>query len=118
MLALDMENLAYCFSASSIEEYVTENRPGNFALGFVCDDVFIVRYIGRAEENLRDKLKSYLGDAYQYFKFSYALSSREAFEKECKIYHRFGGCKKLHNLIHPSRGNHMDWKCPVCNIYE
>lgn len=118
MPSLEMEDLAYYFSDTSIDQYVTEIRPGNFALGYVHDDVFIVRYIGRADENLRDELKLFIGNTYQRFKFSYALSSQEAFEKECNIYHRFGGSKKLHNLTHPSRGNHTDWKCPVCGIYD
>lgn len=117
MVSLEMDDLAYYFNDTSIDEYV-KACPGTFALGYVHDDIFVVRYIGRSEKNLQDDLKSYIGNTYQRFKFSYALSPQEAFEKECYIYHRFGGSKKLHNLTHPARGNHCDWKCPVCSIYD
>lgn len=118
MPSLEMQDLAYYLSLNSIDAYVTETSPGNFALGYVHDDTFIVRYIGRAEENLREELKTYIDSTYQHFKFSYAPSSEEAFAKECRLYHRFGGSKKLHNLTHPSRDNHLDWRCPVCSIYD
>lgn len=118
MPSLEMEDLAYYFNDTSIDEYVTESRPGNYALGYVHDDIFIVRYVGRSEHDLKDELKSHIGSPYQRFKFSYSLTPQDAFEKECRVYHRFGGNKKLHNLTHPNRGSHFDWKCPVCSIYD
>lgn len=119
MPTLEMEDLAYHFSDSSIDQYVTQTGPGNFALGYVHDDIFVVRYVGRSEEDLKTELKSHLcGSTYQRFKFSYACSPQEAFVKECHNYHSFGGSKKLHNLTHPARGNNLSWKCPICSIYD
>ena len=49
------------------------------------------------------------------FKYSYASNIKEAFEKECKNYHDFGGWDSLDNIYHPARLEGTDYKCPICN---
>jgi len=52
--------------------------------------------------------------------FSYAESVKDAFEKECRDYHEFGGSDKLDNEEHPKCPDGMDWKCPDwwCRLFR
>ncbi|WP_256361369.1 hypothetical protein [Methylomonas koyamae] len=74
---------------------------------------FVVKYVGRAEEDLNVRLKQHVGK-YPKFKFSYAASPQAAFEKVCRNFHDFGGTQKLGNTVHPKPPVHADWKCPCC----
>jgi len=75
-----------------------------------------VRYVGRSDTDVNSRLRSWVGkdSRYKQFKYSYATSSKEAFEKECKNYHDFGGSESLDNKDHPQRPEGTNWKCPVC----
>lgn len=99
---------------SEIDSEVTKSSPGNFAFGFIKKNRFYVYYIGRSDTNLNDSLKKLIGE-HKMFKFSYAKSPKEAFEKECIDFHEFGGLKKLYNKNHPKKPDGTDLKCPVCN---
>jgi hypothetical protein len=50
---------------------------------------------------------------YTHFRFSYAASPQEAFEKECCNYHDFGGSYGLDNERHPAPSEGESWKCPM-----
>jgi hypothetical protein len=50
---------------------------------------------------------------YTHFQFSYAPSSRTAFEKECRNYHDFGCSYGLDNERHPAAPEGVEWHCPV-----
>lgn len=46
-------------------------------------------------------------------------NSKEAFEKECKNYHDFGGdIGSLDNDIHPDRPEGKEYECPICDIFD
>jgi hypothetical protein len=49
---------------------------------------------------------------YTHFRFSYAVSAKAAFEKECCNYHDFGGSYGLDNERHPTPPGDESWKCP------
>jgi hypothetical protein len=49
---------------------------------------------------------------YTHFRFSYAVSAKAAFEKECCNYHDFGGSYGLDNERHPTPPEGEPWKCP------
>lgn len=49
---------------------------------------------------------------YTHFRFSYAVSAKAAFEKECCNYHDFGGSQGLDNERHPTPSEGESWKCP------
>lgn len=109
------------FNLKTINEEIIKTQAGNYALGYkkVNDDgtgTFIVQYVGRADSNVKGRLKNHLSETkYKKFKFSYATSPKSAFEKECKNYHDFE-CPD--NSIHPDRPDGANWKCPVCAIFN
>ena len=89
MIILDMKG-SFPLSEKKIDEVVIEKSPGNYALGLVNDEkTFIVQYVGRSDTDVNKRLKDWV-KKYNRFKFSYASSSKAAFEKECKNYHDFG----------------------------
>lgn len=119
MASLGM-NGPYSLSTDEIDRVVTQKSPGNYALGYVSDSTFCPRYVGRSDEDVKARLKTWVGvnSRYKSFKFSYASSAKAAFEKECGNYHDFGGKDKLDNGQHPERPDGTGWKCPVCDIFD
>ena len=118
MASLDMIG-PHDLTAKEIERVVTQESAGNYALGEVSDSTFYVRYVGRSDDDVASRLKSWVGESKRYksFKYSYASSAKAAFEKESKNYHDFGEKEKLDNKEHPQRPKGTNWKCPVCDIY-
>lgn len=50
------------------------------------------------------------------FKSSYAENVQEAYEKECRNYHDFGGDRgKLRKTVHPAKSEDYKGNCPVCH---
>lgn len=105
------------YTRESINKYVPEGKPGNYALGTLDEEnnTFIVEYVGRADKNLKERIGHSLKE-YSHFKFSIASSPREAYYKECQNWHDFGGKEgKLHNDIHPDRPDGDEAaQCPIC----
>ena len=93
-----------------IEAHLQSDSPGVYALGNSREDLFITGYIGRATD-LRESLKAHIPGPYQLFKFAYALSDRDAFEKQCELYHEFVG---LDNIHHPCPPDRTALLCPRC----
>lgn len=117
MSGLGMEG-PFNFTAGDIDRTVARVSPGNYALGKADNpQVFTISYIGRADADVNRELKLRLNPAYAKFKFSYAASTREAFEKECRNFHDYGGSDNLDNPSHPDRPMNTDWKCPTCKIF-
>ena len=117
MPSLNMDG-PYVFTREEIDKRVTRIQCGNYALGKINKDNgnFIVCYVGRADYDLNDRLKQHVGEPYTHFKYSYATSPKDAFEKECNNYHDW---KNLHNKIHPDRpSDSKNWKCPRCNKFD
>lgn len=115
MASLNM-NGPYTFDLETINSEVTRTSTGNYALGYVnSKGTFIVQYVGRSDYNLKDRLKDHLKESFSSFKYSYAISPKAAFEKECNNYHSF---TPLRNKIHPDRPENTNWKCPICDIFD
>jgi len=71
--------------------------------------------VGRSDEDLNKRIKDYLESKYKYFRFDYAKSPKDAFDKECELYHDYRGDKgKLDNERHPDKKEGSNWKCPTC----
>ena len=117
-LELDMKG-SYQLTNEEIDERVSKKSPGNYALGYRDeeDKKFVVRYVGRSDDDLKQRLKKQV-EEYKRFKFSYATSSKEAFKKECKNYHDSGESENLDNTNHPDRPDDSDWECPFCDNFD
>ena len=104
----------------NIEKNVSKTSAGNYALGRTEGSTFYVLYVGRSDTDVKSRLLSWAAEKTKYtkFKFSYADTIKEAFEKECQNYHDFGESEKLDNDIHPDRPKGTDWKCRRCNIFN
>jgi hypothetical protein len=117
MVSLDMLG-PYDLSNANIDEFVFKTSEGNYALGVINQSSrkFVVKFVGRAEADLNVRLKQHVGK-YPKFKYSYATSPQDAFNKVCRNFHDFGGSKKLGNKSHPTPPSYSDWKCPCCDTF-
>lgn len=122
MASLNMGR-SYPYTLEEIETHIEPNRIGNYAYGYLNDDgKFVVKYVGRSDTDLRERIKHGLEDMkanpklkYQRFKFSYAETLEKAFMKECRNYHDFGGDRGgLINDHHPDSPDGAGCQCPYC----
>lgn len=103
-------------AADRVEKHLQANSPGVYALGEIVNGTFVIRVIGRADEDLRIALKAFVSGSYKHFKFSYALSPRDAFAKECQLFHSL---EVLHaRQPHPTPPKGMDLRCWTCAYTE
>jgi len=102
----------------SITDQIAMLSPGNYALGYEGKEgQFVVQYVGRSDNDLKDRLLQHAFEDCPLFEYSYATSSQAAFDKEWENYHDFGGSEgKLKNDRHPQRPDNSKWKCPKCKI--
>lgn len=115
MATLNMQG-PYDLTQAGVNSAVTQTSTGNYGLGYLnSDNTFIVQYVGRSDNDVNGRLKDWVGTKYKKFKYSFASSTKAAFEKECQNYHDFGGSEKLDNDVHPARPDGTNWKCPVCS---
>ncbi len=114
MASLNMKG-PYTFNSESINTHVTQTSPGNYAIGLINDQGnFMPKYIGRADMDLNKRLQNWIGmKNHPHFKFSYALSPKDAFIKECENWHAF---KPIENSQHPAKPLKEDWLCPECGL--
>jgi len=116
----------YTLDNETINRVITRTSPGTYVLCCayishtftICNlDLDIVYYVGRSDNDVKGELKDHVGK-YPRFKFDYFDSPKVAFEKECNIWHDFGGSEgKMDNKAHPARPEGTDWKCPKCDIF-
>jgi len=94
---------------TKVDEQVEKKKYGVYGLDRGSkDDPFKVYYIGRSDSCLNTRLKQHIGEEYngekyKWFKFDFASSIEEAFYKECRCYHHYGGKEKLDNEEHPKK---------------
>jgi len=85
--------------------------PGAYALGYLNDaGNLVVQRVGRSDNDLSNRLHDYIGQ-YRVFKFAFFNSAKDAFEKECQLYHDF---MPEDNINHPDRPTATNYSCPVC----
>lgn len=112
----------FILSDVEINSIVTKISPGAYALGYVKNDgTFVVLYVGRSDSDLNARLCSWVGEnkKYTHFKASYFPSAKAAFDKECLIYHDFGGPEnQLDNAMHPDRPKNQICTCSRCYIFD
>jgi hypothetical protein len=95
---------------------VTQISAGAYALGYTdTGGVYGVEYVGRSDDDLANRLQQHVSEPYRQFKASYFPSAKDAFEKECRLYHDF---PNQNNKAHPARTRGNNWSCPVCVIFD
>lgn len=101
---------------SEIDRAVYSGTPGAYSLGDFDGGSFFPRYMGRSDEDLSARLKQWADiGSYAYFKFCCFRTVLEAYNKECRLYHDWGGDRgKLDNDVHPAKPPSKAWSCPVC----
>lgn len=105
----------YRLTYDAIQSKVTLATPGVFALGYSGpDDIFYVNYIGRADKDLRARLRDFIGSD-SGFKFRALNSAEDAFRRECELFHAF---RPPGNRIHPCRPALTTWCCPRCGLLD
>lgn len=117
MASLDMLG-PFALTDNEVNKRVSENVMGNYAFGYIDKkSAFRVCYVGRSDSDLKKEIKQQMktdrAKGCTHFKFSTAKSKKEAFEKECRNYHDFGGNTKLHNKNHPDKPDGTEYECPV-----
>ncbi len=107
----------YPLTHEKIYEVITRTLPGAYILGWISNGTFYVQYVGRSNSDINNRLHFHVGK-YESFMFDYFLSPKSAFEKECELWHNFGGPEgRLDNKNHPDRPDGTNWRCPRCNIF-
>jgi hypothetical protein len=105
---------SYSLTTSSVTETVTQTCPGIFILGQAVEGSFQVKYVGWDEQDVAGALKFQVG-LYNRYKYEYAATAEEAFEKVCILYHMFMPAR---NKAHPERPGHTDAECPMCDAFD
>lgn len=104
----------YQLTFDGIASAVTRQSAGVYVLGHTTDEgKFRIQYIGRSDSDVRDTLRGYIGSNTS-FKYGYYPSSKDAFLKECDLYHDFG---PPGNKIHPDRPKGSSLECPRCRFF-
>lgn len=88
---------------------------GNYIAGneIQADGSLTVKYVGRSDYDLNARLKNWVG-TYSYFLYGHFSTQADAFDKECRLYHVFGGSASFDNAIHPAKPTGSSRTCPVC----
>jgi hypothetical protein len=121
LAVLDLQYGPFDFELEIINKKVEDNKMGNYALGYVRQSTsgFVPKYVGRSDNDLKGELIAKLptkSSTRQQFKFGYAQTVKEAFDKECTNYHDFK--RQLENNIHPRRPDGKNYSCPVRGCTE
>jgi hypothetical protein len=104
----------FALTSEEVNKEVSNNSPGTYALDQGHDSGgFHISYVGRSDTNVNERLLEHVGK-YKRFKFEYYPTPREAFDKECGLYHDFNPPAKIQ---HPTRPNGSGWKCLHCKIW-
>jgi hypothetical protein len=101
----------YKLDSTTIDQVITSKSPGIYALDRTTTPGFKVNYVGRADDDVAQRLKTWASEGYyKYFQFEYHISAKAAFERECKLYHLY---PNLDNVIHPARPAGRNYACPI-----
>jgi hypothetical protein len=117
----------YDFSEFQVRSLVEKGRVGNYTLGYSAvhsdtnTQVFHPTFIGRSDFDLQEELLTRLAKKkawHDRFKFSYAATVKEAFEKECRDFHQ--ATRTLDNEKHPEPPTGANFPCPIpsCSALE
>lgn len=104
----------FILSVDSVNQQVTRTSPGAYTLsrGQNSQGEWIAHYVGRSDNDVADRLKTWAWaqNNYRRFWFEYTSSARAAFLLECEWWHRY---RPADNQRHPDVPVGTDWRCPV-----
>jgi hypothetical protein len=103
----------HALTTDIIDNVVRGVGPGAYALGRNTPQMFYVEYVGRSDKDLNDRLKKWAATKYTHFKYGFFPTAKDAFIKECNLFHDFGETS-LDNKVHPARPEGTSWTCPRC----
>lgn len=108
-----------------------KRQPGVYILGDKkSDKKYVGYYVGRSDDNIAERLaywfyliqaeeeskndseKCIINKSPKLYWMDYTNSAKQAYEKECKIYHEKEK-EYVCNKIHPAK-TYNAWVCPVC----
>ncbi len=101
-----------------IKEHVDNGEDWSSASVFVLGGIrkgndgkprFVIRRVSHVDGDLGAELRKHIGD-YKGFRFKFFRSTRNAFDRECEIYHAF---KPRENKDHPTKPKNTKFTCPV-----
>jgi hypothetical protein len=69
MRSLEMSG-SYPLSDGAIDRALTRTSPGNYALGYMDGDTFMVFYVGRSDSDLRQRLHDWVGMPSRYDRYA------------------------------------------------
>ncbi|MDE0221290.1 MAG: hypothetical protein OXJ90_18625 [Spirochaetaceae bacterium] len=107
-------------SSSVIDAVVGDPRPAVFLLRRIETTPAYAHYrglVGRTQrgESLGSALARWVGPGYRVFWFEHADSDRDAFERECRLWHDLDGdAGTLDNDCHPRPDGISGGYCPLC----
>jgi len=61
---------SYPLSDEAVDDMLTRTSPGNYALGYMDGDIFIVFYVGRSDCDLRQRLHEWVGMPSRYERYA------------------------------------------------
>jgi len=64
-------NGSYPLTDRSIDQEILRVSPGNYALGYMEDDTFVVFYVGRSDSDLRAKLHAWVGAPSEFDRYAF-----------------------------------------------
>lgn len=96
---------------NGIDAHLQSRSAGVYALGNTRGGLFVISYVGRSDADLKAGLKTHIPGPYREFKFTYALSPRDAFAKQCEVYHESVG---LESQPHPAPPEGAALPCARC----
>lgn len=104
----------YKLDMQTITEVVERISHGAYVLSA---NSHTAHYVGRSDSDVAGRLKWWVENSRKYTHFwcEYANSSKEAFEIECRWYHKY---KPVDNDKHPERSRGANWECPDCSIFD
>jgi hypothetical protein len=117
----------YSFTAQTIDTKIIPGCPGVYLLAFphiARIQTTIGRlWVGRSDTDLRELLHQRLRDLNKehgklsptLFKIQVVLDAKEAWDRECELFHRYTAIKKIVDRQHPPSPHGAKLRCQRCS---
>lgn len=115
--------ILYPLTEEGIDSIPDNITHGNYRIGILDEvlEVFHVKYIGRADNGLKNRVSDHLTDFIKdlidnnpgrvYFSFNSEINELDSYHHECRNYHDF--IPEL-NDIHPKKPSYPPTFCKIC----